>query len=382
MIVLAVLPASRAIGQSPASSPEAGPDPASYFLSDEGALLSGYLVTDSTAAVFLQWTTAGDRVSGTITRAFIDGADGVNLGHDSTGFSGITGGQQLSIDLDSTFGSTVRWTGLFSGEDLIVSYPGSNGSIATMTLMPATVNDYNLAVSALMDQVAEARRQAAIAADLAARRDRVDGAAQQVSGDIDSLDQAIGDLESARDELAADSRELRRDGQTARAATVEVLSQARTHPKGDGSEVCWLADGVSFDADTVDFDVDTVMSTVDSVQAGIEEVDRLRVALQLLMTPTCRGGHGGDAATMPVGRPTSDRGESTPFNVQPTHAPLPKRTVARRVSAGRWRRGREGAGSTRRPGRRRGLASGVRLSQRTLRAAWVSSPGGPRCRRW
>ena len=117
-------------------------------------------VTDYEVA-FLQWTRTGTALTGSITQVVIP--DGSTEPTDEVlNFTGTYAGDSVSIILSG--GKMIRGssnlTGVWRDGDFTLSYPGADGSIATLTFHPATVGDYNQAEQAFRGAVASAAADA------------------------------------------------------------------------------------------------------------------------------------------------------------------------------------------------------------------------------
>lgn len=141
----------------------AAPDPAAQGL-------SGFLATASNGVVFLQWTRAGDALTGSGTTAYTPAGDPTTLKTETAAFTGVVSGSSVTLSYPEGLGLSRTWTGAFQGSSLVLSYAAADGSLSTLTFQPATVAGYNQAFATLRAKVQQAQADAAATAEASAAR--------------------------------------------------------------------------------------------------------------------------------------------------------------------------------------------------------------------
>jgi hypothetical protein len=120
------------------------------------ARLAGWLFADTSQAVFLQWTQTGQELSGSLTASI---ASGTRLQPEVYSFTGVVSGSSVSLTFSSL--AVPAWNGTLNANQLVLSYPASDGSLQTLTFTPGTVADYNQAVAQLVSAQPSAVSQVA-----------------------------------------------------------------------------------------------------------------------------------------------------------------------------------------------------------------------------
>lgn len=139
--------------------------------STSGRVAVAYLAKNAKRADLLQWTVAGEQVSGVIESRWIMPSDPVDLQAGSVDFHGTLRGSQL--DVKPADGSAA-WQGLVDRSRLTLHWT-SQGTPFTTTFLSSNVGGFDTAVQSLGDQVASAAAKIANAkaADIAAAKSRV-----------------------------------------------------------------------------------------------------------------------------------------------------------------------------------------------------------------
>ena len=117
----------------------------SSSLANSGA--ASYVGQASNAEVFIQWTRAGDSVSGSLQEALRKESGGVVSS--SRAFTGTIDGNGLTLTLNEGLGSTKALVGQMSAGGFSMTFPGAEQRLITITFVPGQVADYNHTVSEL-----------------------------------------------------------------------------------------------------------------------------------------------------------------------------------------------------------------------------------------
>jgi hypothetical protein len=140
----------------------------------KGQEQTGYLMSDASTVLFIQWTSVDKKISGQLQVFSIGGRFEKTADISTHPFSGMSDGQNVSINftgsiwLDGLGGKT--WTGTLTNDALTLVVPSNNGMLMPLTFKAATVDEYNKAVVALKQQagqvnakILQERREAAAA---------------------------------------------------------------------------------------------------------------------------------------------------------------------------------------------------------------------------
>jgi hypothetical protein len=137
MLAVAVLAASCGSG-GPGSTVAATPLP-SY--------MATYPSGQPTAAYFLQWEQRGDAVDGTLTFVY---PTAVDTPRQTEPVAGKVDGQKISLEVGTDAPQT--WKGRRVGRTIVFEVEFANGSVQTLTFVPATLAAYRRTVAALRAQ--------------------------------------------------------------------------------------------------------------------------------------------------------------------------------------------------------------------------------------
>jgi hypothetical protein len=199
-----------------------------------GAAQPGYLAYASNGVLFIQWTRAGNTVTGTLAESYADLSNPTQISHESHTFTGVINGSSITITLDSGD----NWNGTITGSSVTLNAPpGSNGQISSFTFRPATVADYNAAVQGVNGQgqaaqQAHAQQQAAQKA-----RDQVTSDANAISSDISSLQNDVSQLNTDLGQLPTDLRQMHTDLATQKQDLNHLLAHRSSCSSGGDYQV-------------------------------------------------------------------------------------------------------------------------------------------------
>jgi hypothetical protein len=131
---------------------------------------SGWLSVAPDGVAFLTWTRTDNALSGSLTWVHTTPAAPHVPVVVTAAITGTINGQSVTLSLAPALTTSGTWTGYLDGERLTLSYTADDGSIATVALLPGTVNDYNSALGAFRadEQAAWLADQAAAASQAAA----------------------------------------------------------------------------------------------------------------------------------------------------------------------------------------------------------------------
>jgi hypothetical protein len=199
-----------------------------------GATQPGYLAYASNGVLFIQWTRAGNAVTGTLAESYTELSNPAQVSHESHTFTGVINGSSITITLDSGD----NWNGTVTGSTITLNAPlASNGQISSFTFRRATVADYNAAVQGVNGQgraaqQAQTQQQAAQKA-----RDQVASDANAVSSDISSLQNDVRQLSTDLGQLPTDLQQMRTDLATQKQDLNHLLAHRSTCSSGGDYQV-------------------------------------------------------------------------------------------------------------------------------------------------
>lgn len=225
-----------------------------------GPSAGSYVGRASNAAIYVQWTRDGSKLSGELHQALLqDESNQTSVSNQSISFTGTVSSSSVTLSLNQGLGSTTNLTGTLHGKRLFLSYPGQSDGVITITMASAGASAYNADAERLNVRAHRANVQYA---DQQAAQQR----AGQVAGDAQSVTQDISTLSNAESEVVKNSEvspglvQIRGDVATTLHEEQHVLAEAGHTPS---YTVCSDADDVGSDADDVGSDLDDLQSDQD-----------------------------------------------------------------------------------------------------------------------
>lgn len=170
-----------------------------------------YVAEFTNGAAFLAWTRTDKSVSGNFSQAIWREGDS-SLTNEALGVTGTADGNGISLKLDEGLGLGPTSVGTFSGDQLTLTFPSTNGKVNQYVFRPGAQSDYAALVAKVQTQIdeanaaAEALRQqqeadqqaAAAAAQRQAALDKsVTDAAAALQSTLGDADQQVGGYGSA-----------------------------------------------------------------------------------------------------------------------------------------------------------------------------------------
>lgn len=114
----------------------------------------GYMDAEQSSILFLQWTEKSGQMSGQLQDVYISSSNALQTQHDNEAFTGTHDGSNVSIST-SIFGFTKTYTGSLNGDTLTLVVPSQSGTLNTLTLHSASVDDYNKAATTLIQNTSQ-----------------------------------------------------------------------------------------------------------------------------------------------------------------------------------------------------------------------------------
>lgn len=263
-----------------------------------------FVARDGNGAALIQWTRDGSDVKGSLSIAFRQASDPLNLQRSTIAFSGVVHGSSVTLTLDQGLGFTTNWNGTLDGKSLKLTYTRDDGSAAELDLVKGMVSDYNDGIAAVRAKVTAARQRKAAADAAAAAAAQTQQTQQQLVGDAQAIADDLGRVRDsastvANESFASDLQSMRGDLQTTKSDLQTVLS--------DSSDViCSDAGAVDSDEGALESDQGAIESDVGAVESDIAA---LNSDLQTLASDRTR--YSQDAQAAPGYTPQSLPGVET-----------------------------------------------------------------------
>jgi len=236
--------------------------------------------SDGSAAVMIQVVRTGNTLSGTLDEAGLDDPGAVSVKPVHAAFTGSVDREAITLTFPEGLGFSSSLSGTVTGRRMSLRVAQENGAVATVTLQPGTVDQYNRLIAGVNGQAsANASASAAAAVDAAQARaedearQRVDAAAATVADDLRALREAIddkpdfgdfdGDIATARDDLAAARNDAAQAGSDDPAAACSDATAAQSDESA-----------VQSDSSSIDSDVSALGSNVDAVNSAVADLEK------------------------------------------------------------------------------------------------------------
>ncbi|MGH9919860.1 MAG: hypothetical protein ACRD6W_13480 [Nitrososphaerales archaeon] len=223
---------------------------------------SGYLESDSSEVIFIQWNDNNGNLTGTAQEVFVNGSPpNLKTTSNTLPVTGTLNGSNISL----RFELGPLEFGILSSGSFTMDFPQSDGSLAPVTFTSAPASTYNQALSQLQSEISSANQQAADAQALEQERNAIDHDAAVVQNYVAGLPQ----LEAS---LGTDVQGVQK-GLQGVGADLAATHQAEEHVAGEAGgqegQVCGDAAGVGGDAAGVSGDAAGVSGDAASVEADI-----------------------------------------------------------------------------------------------------------------
>lgn len=181
----------------------------------------GFLANASNGVLFIQWTRAGNTVTGTLSESYTSQSNAAQVLHDSYSFNGVVSGSSVTLHLDSG----ENWNGTL-GSALTLSYTAADGTLNTFTFNKATVAAYNAAVTQLAAQARGVGNAQARAKTTEQEEDNLNQDASSLTSDVSNLQSAVKQLGSDLNQVPADLTQMRNDLATQKKDLNQLLTGA------------------------------------------------------------------------------------------------------------------------------------------------------------
>jgi len=99
------------------------------------------------AEIFIQWTRAGNSLSGSLQEAVRKEPGSSEVESSSRAFTGTVDGDGLTLTLNEGLGTTKALVGQMTADGFTMTFPAVGHELTSITFVPGQVSDYNHAVS-------------------------------------------------------------------------------------------------------------------------------------------------------------------------------------------------------------------------------------------
>jgi len=238
----------------------------------DATALPGYLAVPTNQVAFIEFTRAGNQISGTVQFAYLS-SNGSQMETNSGPIDGRISGSSVTIsDENNVITSSGSVSGEFDGSQLVLAFPQQNGQLAQVVFSPASVSDYNKAAAALQDQAEQTAASQQAAATQQAAENKVNADASAVEQDLSNLPSDQLSLSQDVSSLKGDLQTEGSDLKTTQKDDANVEVEAKQYPGGNDGQVCYDASNVAYDASTVSYDSSSVSYDLTAIQDDISTV--------------------------------------------------------------------------------------------------------------
>jgi len=161
----------------------------------------GYLASGSDYVLFIQFTNTNGTLMGEWNEADVVSNTSTNIQQVipfHTSFSATLNGTQFNLEVN---GHT--YAGSFNGNNVTIEFPQQDGTLAPITLTPASIDDYNTAITNLQNSVNQGNQNSAdaqaTANTMAATTTATTDEQNRLNYDLTNIGGAIGSLQSDAD---------------------------------------------------------------------------------------------------------------------------------------------------------------------------------------
>lgn len=110
---------------------------------------ASYVANASNGEIFIQWVRTGASLNGSLQQTMLENSNSSEVSSDSSGFSGTIHGNAISLKLDQGLGGASMLVGHMSGRNMVLTYPGTDGTLLDLHFVPGKVADFNAGVKSL-----------------------------------------------------------------------------------------------------------------------------------------------------------------------------------------------------------------------------------------
>ena len=204
----------------------------------------GYLASGSSYVLFIQFTNTNGTLVGEWNEADVVTNTYTNMLQVTpihTSFSALLNGTQFNLNVNGR-----TYAGSFNGNNVTIEFPQQDGTLVPITLTPASIDDYNTAITNLQNGVNQENQNSA---DAQATASTLAASATATTDEQNRLNNDLANIGGAIQQLASDS-----DFSSLFKDYTDNLSQMQAQyqtEKNDASQGCSNASQVGADANQV-----------------------------------------------------------------------------------------------------------------------------------
>ena len=177
-----------------------------------GSAPNSFLSTSNTYVAFIQWTNNNGQLSGQLEEVNLSSNNSLQVQQTHAAFTGTLTNSQISLNFGSFLGIPEIITGTFDGNTLTLALPEQNGQLNSIVFNPASIDDYNKAVSTFEGSISQ---QASNATATVQAQETQAQNQQATATTLENQQQAVTDanntLSSALSTLQSDTSSLTND---------------------------------------------------------------------------------------------------------------------------------------------------------------------------
>ena len=226
----------------------------------------GYLASGSSYVLFIQFTNTNGTLVGEWNEADVVTNTYTNMLQVTpihTSFTATLNGTQFNLNVNDR-----TYAGSFNGNNVTIEFPQQDGTLAPITLTPASIDDYNTAISNLQDNVNQENQNAAAAqataSTLAATATATTDEQNKLASNVSNINGAIQQLTSDAD-FSSILKQYSDE--------ITQMQQDYQHEQSDANGGCSNYGTVGADDGTVQSDNGTVESIDGSLQAQTSSLE-------------------------------------------------------------------------------------------------------------
>ncbi len=225
----------------------------------------GYLASGSDYVLFIQFTNTNGTLSGEWNEALMATNTYTNMLQVNpfhTSFSAILNGTQFNLDVNGR-----TYAGSFDGHNVTIEFPQQDGTLVPITLTPASIDDYNTAITNLQNSVNQENQNSAdaqaTARTLAATATVTSDEQNRLSNDLANIGGAISSLQSDAD-FSSILKQYSDE--------ISQMQQDYQHEQSDANGGCANNGTVGVDDGTVQVDQGSIQVIDGSLQVQISSL--------------------------------------------------------------------------------------------------------------
>ncbi len=228
---------------------------------------SGYLSSDDTEVVFVQWTRTEGSLFGSLQLASLSDDSSRELDNTNVPFTGVVSGKSVTLTIGGSFGST-SWSGQLNRDELMLTHPSSTGALETTRFHKASVDAFNIEVSRLRERSTTNAENAQRDATTAANERSAQSADADLTKSFDQLSTEVSQLKDAYSDIDAKVTAVNDAAQRTQNIQNDALRMSRVSPIS--IEAAYDAQSKAFDVQSASYDTDAARLNVEAIKLSVD----------------------------------------------------------------------------------------------------------------